>query len=150
MNEPTAKTGPDTDSLELPQSSLGELLSSLSPSLRPGKFVFVTVTADAYSLLQSAEAMVVEDEGISVVVSKDLADGAGVTSDYEAAWITLRVSSALDAVGLTAAVTSSLANQHISCNVIAGRHHDHLLVDWAQREAAMAALQELAGTDEPY
>lgn len=125
-------------------SGLEEMLSSLSPALRPGKFVFTTVPADAIALLQSADATVIEDEGISAVLSKDLADEAGLFYDYEAAWITLRVSSALDAVGLTAAVSSSLAERGISCNVIAGRHHDHLLVGWEQREYAMAALQDLA------
>lgn len=138
--EQAAEDSQPSDSI----SDLEEMLSSLSPALRPGKFVFTTVPADAIALLQSADATVIEDEGISAVLSKDLADEAGLGYDYEAAWITLRVSSALDAVGLTAAVSVSLAERGISCNVIAGRHHDHLLVGWEQREYAMAALQDLA------
>jgi len=42
--------------------------------------------------------------------------------------ITLMVHSALDSVGLTAAVTRQLADEGISCNVVAGYFHDHLFV----------------------
>jgi hypothetical protein len=44
--------------------------------------------------------------------------------------ITLRVSSALEEISLTAAASRVLADAGISCNVIVGAAHDHLLVDW--------------------
>ena len=42
--------------------------------------------------------------------------------------MTLEVRSALGALGLSAAVTGALCEPGISCNVVAGYHHDHLLV----------------------
>jgi hypothetical protein len=61
-----------------------------------------------------------------------------------AGWITLRVTSALDAVGLTAAVAGELAQAGLSCNVIAGYHHDHLFVPYDRAPSAVAVLEALA------
>ncbi|MCC6519917.1 MAG: ACT domain-containing protein, partial [Tabrizicola sp.] len=58
--------------------------------------------------------------------------------------ISLTVQSDLAAVGLTAAFATALGREGISCNVIAGVHHDHLFVQWDRREDALAALRELS------
>ncbi len=50
----------------------------------------------------------------------------------------------LAAVGLTAAFATALAAEGLSCNVIAGVHHDHLFVPWDRRVDAMAALERLS------
>ena len=60
-----------------------------------------------------------------------------------AARITLRVGSALTDVGLTALFSHTLADAGISCNVIAGPAHDHLLVDWDQGPRALTLLGAL-------
>jgi hypothetical protein len=57
--------------------------------------------------------------------------------------ITLNVHSGLDAVGLTAALSSKLAEHGISANVIAGYFHDHIFVQNEHAEKAIAALNEL-------
>jgi hypothetical protein len=49
----------------------------------------------------------------------------------------------LDAVGLTAAFSSKLAEHGISANVIAGYFHDHIFVQKEHAEKAIAALNEL-------
>lgn len=122
---------------------LSELLRCMSPQLRPGSFVFVTVEEQPADL--KVLASVVEAEGLSLVVSEEQADRLGLRYDFRAGWITLQVHSALDAVGLTAAVSGALAEQGISCNVIAGRHHDHLLVPLDRTAEALAVLRELSG-----
>jgi len=71
---------------------------------------------------------VAEEEGLTLVLSRQDADRTGLADDYVAGWITLRVHSALESVGLTAAVAEALARVGISCNVVAGFHHDHLFV----------------------
>jgi hypothetical protein len=58
--------------------------------------------------------------------------------------ITLRVRSALDAVGLTAAVSTELAANGISCNIVAGYYHDHLFVPEDDADYAVALLRELS------
>jgi hypothetical protein len=67
-----------------------------------------------------------EEEGLTVILSQEEADAAGLAYDLATEWITLTVHSALDGVGLTAAVSEALAGAGISCNVAAAAHHDHL------------------------
>jgi hypothetical protein len=64
----------------------------------------------------------------------------GWTVGYRAAWITCEVLSALDAVGLTAAIATALAAEGISANVVAGHHHDHVLVAEDDADRALAVL----------
>jgi hypothetical protein len=59
------------------------------------------------------------------------------------------VHSALDAVGLTAAVSTALADAGLSCNVIAGYHHDHLLVPADRVAEALAVLSDLSRNTRP-
>jgi hypothetical protein len=88
-------------------------------------------------------ALIREEEGPTLVLTRADADRAGLAYDYVAARITLRVNSALADVGLTAAFSRTLAAAGISCNVIAGLAHDHLFVAWDQRARALGLLQEL-------
>ncbi len=123
------------------EHDLAVLLSSMDPVVVPGEFVFVT--ADTVPIDLQPRATVVEDEGVTLVITRQQADERGWTYDFVAAWITLRVHSALDAVGLTAAVSAVLAQEGISCNVIAGRLHDHLLVPQERSADALRALEGL-------
>ena len=63
--------------------------------------------------------------------------------DFEVAWLTLRVHSALEAVGLTAAFSAALGERDIPCNVLAGTFHDHLLVPVDRADDAVDALEAL-------
>lgn len=91
-----------------------------------------------------ALAMFEEEEGRSLVLSDDLAAARGFDRSLPMARITLRVHSALDGVGLTAAVAGALANAGIPCNMVAAYHHDHAFVPWDQRQQALEILQRLA------
>jgi hypothetical protein len=93
-------------------------------------------------------ASVNEPEGLSVVLRRADADERSLPYRFVAAWIRLDVHSALDAVGLTAAVSSCLAAAGMSCNVIAGRYHDHLLVPHGRAAEALALLDQLRRSDE--
>ena len=117
------------------------LLRSIRPVIAHPEVVFATV-ADASSL--PALATLIEDEGVSVVLRRTDAERHGLPVDWVGAWITLRVHSALESVGLTAAVSTVLADAGISCNVLAGFHHDHLLVPVDRAPDALALLSSLA------
>ena len=88
-------------------------------------------------------AVVREDEGLTLVLTQDQADRAGLGYDYRAARITLSIGSSLSAIGLTAEVSRMLAHAGISCNVIAGFRHDHLFVDVDRGAEAAAILRYL-------
>ena len=125
------------------ERDLQALLGGLDPELRPGTFVFVVVRDAALLDALAPEATIREREGVTAVVRRERADALGLRYDYLAAWITLRTHSALDAVGLTAAVSTALASAGLSCNVLAGYHHDHLLVPVDSAPDALEALESL-------
>lgn len=126
------------------ETSLAVLLRSLAPHLNEGDYVFCSVHDAAQVAGAELVGSIREAEGLSVVLARGEADRLGLAYDYVAAWISLTVHSALSAVGLTAAFANALAAEGISCNVIAGYHHDHLFVARADAERAMAALRQLA------
>lgn len=123
------------------ETDLALMLATIAVDRRPGTFCFVT---DVGALADSAQAMVQEDEGPTVVVPIEVAREHGIEPEFIASWLTLRVHSSLAAVGLTAAVARALAEADIPCNVIAGFHHDHLLVPVDRAEAAISAIEGLA------
>lgn len=110
----------------------------------PGRFVCGTAVDPQLARDVEAVATVRETEGLSLVTTQQQADRVGLTYDFVAGWITLRVHPALEAVGLTAAVSTAFASAGISCNVIAGYYHDHLLVPIEKAERALLVLQKLA------
>ncbi|MGO1385040.1 MAG: ACT domain-containing protein [Arachnia sp.] len=126
------------------ETDLDALLMSMEPERLPGEFVFVVVS-DVNALPRVYPlASVMEPEGLSLVLAKEQAEDVGLAFDFVAAWITLRVHSSLHAVGLTAAVSTRLAESGMSCNVIAGFHHDHLLVPHDRADEALTVLRELS------
>jgi uncharacterized protein len=118
------------------ETDLNMLLRTMEPVLFPEPYGFAVRDAVPPFL---PFAMVAEEEGLTVVAPLALL-GAGEPW----ARISLTVQSDLAAVGLTAAFATALGREGISCNVIAGLHHDHLFVQWDRREDALAALRELS------
>ncbi|MFB6632761.1 ACT domain-containing protein [Streptomyces sp. NPDC056362] len=125
------------------ERDLTRLLAGMRPELDPGRYVFTTVDGPAPAGLAPV-VTVAEAEGLTLVVRQEEADAAGLAYDYVAGRITLRVHSALDAVGLTAAVAVELASAGMSCNVVAGFHHDHLFVEHDRADEALAVLDALS------
>ncbi|MFN3215411.1 MAG: ACT domain-containing protein [Acidimicrobiales bacterium] len=97
----------------------------------------------ALRLGDGIEALIAEAEGVTAIATIERARAEGWAFDFEAAWLTLEVHSALEAVGLTAAVSAALTAEGIACNVVAGFHHDHLLVPADRAADAIACLEAL-------
>ncbi|MEM9034897.1 MAG: ACT domain-containing protein [Actinomycetota bacterium] len=125
-----------------PVRALDQLLDGLTASRRPGAFTVVMLPEPPE--LDDAQAVVREDEGWTVVVTEEVARARGWDGDGRWAWLTLDVHSSLDAVGLTAAVSTALAEASVPCNVIAGAVHDHLLVPAVDADRVVAAIAALA------
>lgn len=116
-----------------PVSDPARMVAEMAPVLdgRAWRFAILAegaVPPDAFALIR-------EDEGLTAILP-------GEGGDF--ARITLMVHSALEGVGLTAAVSGALASAGIACNVVAGFHHDHLFVPWERRDEALAVLQRLS------
>ncbi|QKZ05067.1 ACT domain-containing protein [Pseudomonas eucalypticola] len=126
------------------ETQLSLLLRNMAPQLHDGEYVFCTLPPGTPVDLDEVIGSFREAEGLTVVLARDTAEALGWRYAYVAAWITLEVHSALEAVGLTAAFASALGAAGISCNVIAGYYHDHLFVAHEDAARAMAALRQLA------
>lgn len=126
------------------ERDLGRILATLVVRRRPGVFVYAVLASDDAAVPAAAEAVVREEEGITVVLERAAAEAAGLAWSFPAAWLTVEVHTALEGVGLTAALARTLATEGIACNVLAAYHHDHLLVPVDRADDALAALRALA------
>ncbi|WP_339666026.1 ACT domain-containing protein [Maribacter arcticus] len=126
------------------ETDLNILLESLEPSLNLGSYVFISLKDINEILREDILFEFKEAEGITILLSRDKADKYNLDYEFVASWITLKVHSALDAVGLTAAVSSALTKHNISCNVVAAYYHDHIFVSKKDTKKAMEVLSEFS------
>jgi len=122
------------------ERDLPTLLSTLDVVRRPGTFVYVQRPLGEVAPA-GVRAMIDEGASTTYVVDVESAPDA----PFRAAWLTLTVQSALEAVGLTAAVAGALAAVDIPANVLAGFDHDHLLVPEELADDAIAAIRAISG-----
>ena len=125
-----------------PVADTDAMIAGMAPRLAPGEVWVVGLSGDLPLLPGDAGVLgaVREAEGWTLWVTAAAGAAAGLAPDFRAAWITLEVYSALDGVGLTAAVATVLAGAGLPCNVIAGARHDHVLVPVDRGEEALDLL----------
>jgi len=126
------------------ETDLHKLIRDMTPTLNPGEYVFCPVEREDVPTDWEPLGWFREQEAATVILPRSRADALGFEYSFVAAWITLNVHSALEAVGLTAAVSLALAQARISCNIVAGYYHDHLFVPADEADRALEVLQALA------
>jgi hypothetical protein len=124
--------------------NLTKIIKQMKPVLNEGEFVFTTVDTTAQILREDVICEFKEAEGTTLVLERAKADELNLAYNYIASWITLKVHSSLDAVGLTALFSTELAKHNISCNVIAGYYHDHIFVAKNDAIKAIDILKEFS------
>lgn len=126
-------------------SDKAAMVAGMSPTLDPEIYRFCAVPGETLSaaLVASCLGVFREAEGVTVIVSDDAAQRFELSGSDAMARIVLNVYSALDGVGLTAAVASALADADIPCNMVAAYHHDHVFVPLPDAERAVAVLGSL-------
>lgn len=149
VDSPTSGTAGET----VGETDLALMLNTLTVSRRDGVRHVVNLTAEQWSkcvddggVLSGVDAVITEpgEEAVTVVCTGDALVSRGWRSAFAAVWLTLDVHSSLVAVGFTAAVSNALARAGIPANMIAGFHHDHILVPEDRAEEAVSCLQRLS------
>jgi uncharacterized protein len=126
------------------ETNLTELLKNMQPHLQEGEYVFCTKTNLTGLDISRFVLLFKESEGFTLVMKKETADSLNLPYSGTFSWISLTVHSSLQAVGLTAAFSTALAKEGISCNVVAAYYHDHIFVETKNAEKALQILQELS------
>ena len=126
------------------EKDLNKLLKTIKPELNAGDYVFCTVNEINPVNFNEVILTFKEQEGTTIIIKKELADSLNLKYSLVFAWITLTVHSSLEAVGLTAAFSSALSQQGISCNVVAAFFHDHIFVDKKDAKKAMEVLKRFS------
>lgn len=127
------------------EKNLQKLISNMTPVLVEGEYIFATlpsVTKEQLIFLDPIGTFK-EKEGITVILTKSKAEERNIEYSGVFSCITLNVHSSLEAVGLTAAVSTKLAEVKISANVVAAYYHDHIFVAAQDAGRALGALNDL-------
>lgn len=124
------------------ETDLTRLLHGMAPEIRGCDWGFATAPTLPPGI--TPFATVAEDEGLTLIAPMADLQKAGLTPLGPMARITLTIHSALEAVGLTAAVSSALAAQGISANMVAGFYHDHIFLPAQDADCALEILQGLS------
>jgi len=133
------------------EKELSNLLKNMDPCLNSGNYVFCSIPPEQLDSVPASQivALVRESSEVSLVLSETYANNCGIAFKKAPpilSWITLKVHSSLEAIGLTAAFSRALTEVNISCNVIAGFHHDHIFVPIQDSARAMQTLRKLSQT----
>lgn len=122
------------------EKDLEKLLKSMKPQHNLGDYVFCKVEKIVNMSMDDIVMLFKENEAITLILKKEIADTLKLDYSVVMSWITLTVHSSLEAVGLTAAFSKALSENGISCNVVAAFYHDHIFVAKKDTDKAMEVL----------
>ncbi|CAO1629512.1 unnamed protein product [Sympodiomycopsis kandeliae] len=132
------------------------MVAGMTPHLHEQDLVYASIDDDALQtvvLRNDVVAIFREKEGLSVIIH---ADAVKLLSQQlhnvstKMQRIELQVYSSLEGVGLTAAVSSALAAEGISCNILAALRHDHLIIPKENASQALDLLGQIAKTAQQH
>ncbi|KPM40474.1 hypothetical protein AK830_g6073 [Neonectria ditissima] len=127
------------------ETSLSKLLSTLTTTLHPSTFVFITLPeTSTLPPLPDVQLFFREPEGITLITTQEYAMSHNMEYSFPSRMITLNVHSSLEAVGFMAIIATKLAERGMGVNPISGFYHDHLFVPTGREKEALNVLSVLA------
>lgn len=126
------------------ETNLSIILKNLQPILHAGEYVYCKINHQEEMDVSKAILFFREEEACTIVLKKEDADTVGLEYTYISSWITIKMHTSLEAVGLTSVISSALAKENISCNVVAAYFHDHIFTEKKDEALAMHILHNLS------
>ena len=125
------------------EEDLSNILNNLQPELLNEDYVFIkSDDTDSENKLDPI-ATFKEKEGVTLVVTQERAQGNNLQYNSVFSCISLGVHSSLTSVGLIAAISKSLSDNGIACNVFSGYFHDHIFVQKSLSTQALKLINNI-------
>lgn len=119
-----------------------EILKKINPKILDREYIFCSFKNSIYGDHLNLKPIFSfqEDEGLTLIILKEHADKNKIQYKNTFKCISLGFNSSLTSVGLTAALSSKLAESGVSANMVAGYFHDHIFVPSKSADKAMKIL----------
>jgi uncharacterized protein len=124
-------------------TDLSEVLKALTVSCDEVSYGFVSVENTQFKFEEGMLGTFQEKEGVTIIATNEYLAKNGLQTEALFAQLTVEVETSLQMVGLTAVLTTKLAENNISANVIAGYFHDYIFVQYDLRQKALEILNSL-------
>ena len=130
------------------KENLKEILENLNPYLVKESFIFMTSKEPIKELVNSLNplATFIENEGSTLVITKETADKNSIHYETIFTCISLSVHSSLESSGLIATLSGELSKQDIPANVFAGYFHDHIFVPNDMAKKALEIISSISSS----
>ena len=127
------------------KENLKEILENLNPYLVKESFIFMTSKEPIKELVNSLNplATFIENEGSTLVITKETADKNSIHYETIFTCISLSVHSSLESSGLIATLSGELSKQDIPANVFSGYFHDHIFVPKDMAKKALEIISSI-------
>ena len=126
------------------EEDLPNILNNLQPELLTEDYVFITSDDNPNSENElNPIATFKEKEGVTLVITQERAQGNNLQYNSVFSCISLGVHSSLTSVGLIAAISKSLSDNDIACNVFSGYFHDHIFVQKSLSKRALEVINNI-------
>ena len=126
------------------ERDIATLFANMKAVLREEVFVFVTIANGRIPDGLTPQMQFCEPQGMTLIITKEQAEGHHLHYDFASHMITLDIHSSLEAVGFMAHISGKLAEAGIPVNPVAGFYHDHLFVPVDKSKQAMMVLAQIS------
>lgn len=124
-------------------TNLQEVLSSMQVSCDGIEYGFANTLDGSQISVDEVLGTFKEGEGLTVIADTKFLNSQNLAYEGPFAKLSIEVHTSLDLVGLTAVLATKLADQGVSANVVAAYYHDHVFVQYGDRNTAIEALASL-------